>query len=234
MSDEFVSPRGLPIKDVLPLGRVRRVMARTMMESVGRAALSQIARQVDLTGIQDKRRQETQAGSLSLNVYLLAAVARTLPRHPLLNAELVDEHILVYERVNLGMAIAIPDGLIVGVIHNADRMTLTELAVRAEDLALRARTGALQYGDIDGGTFTVSNMGMLGVDSAFALPRPPEAAILLIGRARGRAEFLHGKIVQREEAWFSLTYDHRFIDGATGAEFLQDVEETLRHPDKLP
>ena len=112
-------------------------------------------------------------------------------------------------------------------------MTLGELAVRAEDLTLKARTGALQYEDIDGGTFTLSNMGMLGVDSAFALPRPPEAAILLVGRARGRPDFLHGEIIQREEAWFNLTYDHRFIDGATGAKFLLDVEDLLRHPDKL-
>jgi pyruvate dehydrogenase E2 component (dihydrolipoamide acetyltransferase) len=225
------SPRGLLIKQTLPLGRVRRVMAQTMRESVERAALSQVTRQMDLTALQAARR--ALPNRVSLNVYLLAAVARTLTRHPLLNAELVGEQVLVYEPVNLGMAVAVPDGLIVAVVRDAHRKSLAELAAEAEALAARARGGKLAYADIEGGTFTVSNLGMLGVDGGFPLPRPPEGAILLVGRCEPRPAVVDGALVIREQAWFSLTFDHRFIDGAAGAAFLKDLDDTLDQPETL-
>ncbi len=231
MTPSVSSPRGLPIKEVLPLGRVRKVMAQTMRDSVERAALSQITREMDLTAVQTAR--HASAGSASLNVYLLAAVARTLPHHPLLNAELVDDKVLVYEPVNLGMAVAVPDGLIVAVIREAHHKTLAELAAAAEDIAARARSGKLGYADIEGGTFTVSNLGMFGVDGGFPLPRPPEGAILLVGRAQPRPAVVEGAVGIRDLAWFSLTFDHRFIDGAAAAAFLQEVQERLNAPEAL-
>lgn len=231
MTPSVPSPRGLPIKEVLPLGRVRKVMAQTMRDSVQRAALSQITREMDLTAVQTARR--ASADSVSLNVFLLAAVARALPHHPLLNAELVDDKVLVYEPVNLGMAVAVPDGLIVAVIREAQRKTLAELAAAAEDIAARARSGKLGYADIEGGTFTVSNLGMFGVDGGFPLPRPPEGAILLVGRAQPRPAVVEGAVVIRDLAWFSLTFDHRFIDGAAAAAFLQAVQERLNTPEAL-
>src|SRR3990172_8598412 len=124
MTASVPSPRGLSVREVLPLGRVRKVMAQTMRDSVQRAALSQITREMDLTAVQAVRR--ALASSVSLNVFLLAAVARTLPHHPLLNAELVDEKVRGCEPVNLGMAVAVPDGLIVAVIREAHRKTLAE------------------------------------------------------------------------------------------------------------
>lgn len=233
MDENVNSPRGLPVKQVIPLGRLRRAMAQHMRQSVTRGALSQISRQVDLTEIQTRRGKLPKKWPHSLNVYLLAAVAKTLPQHPLLNAELVEDRILVNELVNLGMAIAVSEGLIVAVIHEADRKTIDELAERAEDMATRARQGKLTYEDIEGGTFTFSNLGMFDVDGAFPLPRPPEAAILLAGRTRPQPEVLNGEICVREMAWFSLTYDHRFIDGAVGARFLQDLQDLLLDPDRL-
>jgi len=206
-------------------------MAQTMRDSVQRAALSQITREMDLTAVQAVRR--ALASSVSLNVFLLAAVARTLPHHPLLNAELVDDKVLVYEPVNLGMAVAVPDGLIVAVIREAHRKTLAELAAAAEDIAARARSGKLGYADIEGGTFTVSNLGMFGVDGGFPLPRPPEGAILLVGRAQPRPAVIEGAVAIRDLAWFSLTFDHRFIDGAAAAAFLQEVQERLNVPEAL-
>ena len=231
MSTPPTSPRGLPIKHALPLGRVRRVMAQTMRASVERAALSQVTRQMDLTALQAARR--AQPARVSLNVYLLAAVARTLTRHPLLNAELVGDQVLVYEPVNLGMAVAVPDGLIVAVIRDAQHKRLTELAAEADAIAARARGGQLAFADIEGGTFTVSNLGMLGVDGGFPLPRPPEGAILLVGRCEPRPAVVDGALAIREQAWFSLTFDHRFIDGAAGAAFLKDLDETLLSPENL-
>lgn len=228
-----VSPRGLPVRQVIPLGRLRRAMAHHMRQSVSQAALSQISRLMDLTEIQKRRGESPGKWPHSLNVYLLAAVAKTLPHHPLLNAELVEDRILVNELVNVGMAIAVPEGLIVAVIREADRKTIDELAEQAAELATRARRGKLTYKDIEGGTFTFSNLGMFDVDGAFPLPRPPEAAILLTGRARPRPEVINGEIGIREMAWFSLSYDHRFIDGAVGARFLQDLQVLLLGPDAL-
>ncbi len=232
MSSDVSSPRGLAIKETIPLGRVRRVMAQTMRDSVQRAALSQVTREMDLSAVQAAR-QAAGEGRFSVNTYLLAAVARALPRHPLLNAELVDEKILVYAPVNLGMAVAVPDGLIVAVMHDADKKSLAELSAAAADLAARARSGKLSYADIEGGTFTVSNLGMFGVDGGFPLPRPPEGAILLVGRVQPRPVVENGSVVVRDLAWFSLTYDHRFVDGAAAAKFLQDLQEVLLKPERL-
>lgn len=221
--------RGLPVKQTLPLGRVRKVMAQTMRASVQTAALSQVTRELDLTEVQAARR----AGGPSLNVYILAAVARVLPRHPLLNAELVENQVVVYAPVNLGMAVAVPDGLMVVVLKDAQAKSLTELAAASAELAERARAGKVTMPDIEGGTFTVSNLGMFGVDGGFPLPRPPEGAILLVGRVQPRPAVVDGAVVVRDQAWFSLTFDHRFIDGATAAAFLRDVQEALSRPEVL-
>jgi pyruvate dehydrogenase E2 component (dihydrolipoamide acetyltransferase) len=235
MVDPVTSPRGLAVKQSLPLGRVRRVMAQSMRDSVQRAALSQVTREMDLTALQDARRAMARVvpRRVSLNVWLLAAVARTLPQHPLLNAELVGEQVLVYEPVNLGMAVAVPDGLIVTVIRDAHLKSLGELAAETEALAVRAGSGKLAYADVEGGTFTLSNLGMFGVDGGFPLPRPPEGAILLVGRAQPRPAVVNDAIAIRELAWFSLTFDHRFIDGAAAAAFLRDLDGLLAKPDSL-
>lgn len=226
------SPRNLPVRQTLPLGRVRKVMAATMRDSVGRAALSQVTRAMDLSAAQATR-QAAGDQRFSLNTYILAAAARALPQHPLLNAELVEDKVLVYEPVNLGMAVATPDGLIVAVIRDAHKQSLAELAAAAEDRATRARTGKLTLADIEGGTFTVSNLGMFGVDGGFPLPRPPEGAILLVGRARPQPEVREGTLTTRDYAWFSLTFDHRFIDGVSAAQFLQTLQDLLSKPESL-
>lgn len=218
--------RGIPVLRRVPLGRVHRMMAHSMEESVRRAALSQVTREMDLSAVQAAR---AAAGErrYSVNTYILAAVARALPAHPLLNAELIENTVVMFDAVNLGMAVATPDGLMVPVIHHADRKSLAELAAVAEDLAMRARDGKLKLTDIEGGTFTVSNLGMYGIDGGFPLPRPPEGAILLVGRMREQPTMVDGQLVQRTVAWFSLTFDHRFIDGAAAAAFLQEVQERL-------
>lgn len=221
------SPRGLPIKETIKLNQLRRVMAQTMKASVEAAALSQVNRAIDLSPTQALRdRVEAEGGVRpSLNTLIMAAVARTLPRHPLLNAELVENSILVYDTVNLGMAVAVPGGLIVVVVAAAQQMGISELEAALADRVERARTGRLRMEDIEGGTFTVSNLGMYGVDGGFPLPRPPEGAILLVGAARPTPWVVDGQIVVRDVARFSLNFDHRFIDGAAAALFLQDLND---------
>lgn len=223
------SPRGLPVKETIKLNQLRRVMAQTMKASVEAAALSQVQREIDLTPAQALRAEMEAAGGVrpSLNTVIMAAVARTLPRHPLLNAELVENSILVYDAINLGMAVAVPGGLIVVVIPAAQQLGLAELEAAIADRAERARAGKLRMEDIEGGTFTVSNLGMYGVDGGFPLPRPPEGAILLVGAARPTPWVVEGQVAIRQVARFSLTFDHRFIDGAAAAAFLQEVQAKL-------
>ncbi len=228
------SPRGLPVKETIRLSRVRKAMAKTMKASVEGAALSQVNMEMDVSALLNLRRRLLEAGQagLSLNTLIMAAVARTLPQHPLLNSELVDGEILVYDTVNLGMAVAVPDGLIVVVIPAAHQMSLSDLHAALLDKAERARSGKLKMEDIEGGTFTLSNLGMYGIDGGFPLPRPPEPAILLVGVAQPKPVVREGSIVIRETARFSLNYDHLFIDGATAALFLRDLSGLLADPQK--
>lgn len=229
------SPRGLPVKEAIRLKSVRKVMAKTMKASVDNAALSQLAREVDVTALQELRVKlsEGQESRVSLNTLIMMATARTLRQHPMLNAELVDRDILVYDTVNLGMAVNTPNGLIVVVIQKADTLTVAEMTAEIEATAHRARSGDLSMQDVEGGTFTVSNLGMYGVDSGFPIPRAPEGAILLIGAARPKPAVVDDSVVIRQIAMFSLTYDHRFIDGATAAAFLKDLNELISAPTEL-
>jgi pyruvate dehydrogenase E2 component (dihydrolipoamide acetyltransferase) len=217
------SPRGLPIKEVLKLTSIRKVMAQAMKAAVQTAALSQVNREIDLTGLQKARRTL----GISLNILIMAAVARTLPAHPLLNAELVENKILIYDTVNLGMAVSVSDGLIVVVIPSAHKLSLSELDAAIKERAERARSGKLMMADVEGGTFTVSNLGMYGIDGGFPLPRPPESAILLVGAAQAKPAVYEGQIAIRDLARFSLNFDHRFIDGAAAASFLQSLNELI-------
>ena len=229
------SPRGLPVKETLRLNRLRKVMAQTMKASVDSAALSQVNREIDVTALQELRRSTPadSASRLSLNTLIMAAVARTLPSHPLLNAELVENSIVVYDTVNLGMAVAVPDGLIVVVIPAAHKMALVDLQEAIARRAERARTGKLAMEDVEGGTFTVTNLGMFGIDGGFPLPRPPEGAILLVGAARPKPAVVDGQIAIRDIALFSLSFDHRFIDGAAAAAFLRDINDVVAAPAPL-
>lgn len=228
MTTPTVSARGVPVRETRKLGIVRKAMARGMKAAVTTAALSQISREVDLQAAQNARRRLAAEGRpVSLNSLILCTVAAALPHHPLLNAELQDDQIVMYEPVNLGMAVAVPDGLIVAVIPRAQDLSVFEIESAARDLAARARAGKLKMPDVEGGTFTVSNLGMYGVDGGVPIPRPPESAILLVGAAKPRPVVWEGQVAIRETAWFSLSYDHRFIDGATAAEFLRDLQETL-------
>ena len=229
------SPRGLPVKQTIRLKSIRKVMAQTMKVSVDNAALSQISKEIDVTALQTLRRDKLGGAEprVSLNTLIMAAVSRTLPQHPLLNAELVERNILVYNKVNLGMAVATPGGLVVVVVPNAHMLTLSELASAIETLVERTHKGAITMEDVEGGTFTVSNLGMYGVDGGFPLPRPPEGAILLVGEARPKPAVIAGQVAIRDMAWFNLTFDHRFIDGAAAAAFLQDLHKLITAPEAL-
>jgi pyruvate dehydrogenase E2 component (dihydrolipoamide acetyltransferase) len=218
----------LPIAEQIPLNRVRRAMVKAMTTAVGSSALSQVSRAIDIGPLIAARSASAEGQRVSINSYVMAATSRVLPGHPFLNGRLVDNAVHVPAVVNLGMAVATDAGLLVPVIHRANEKSLIELDAVAAELAARARAATLRMADIDAGTFTVSNLGMLGIDTGFALPPPPQAAILLVGRARPHVEpDPAGGFVAVTEAMFSVTYDHRFIDGADAAAFLRDLTGRL-------
>ncbi len=152
----------------------------------------------------------------------------------MLSGRLEGRSVFVADSVNLGVAVAVADGLVVPIVHGADGLGFDELDAAVRVAAEKARNDDLTFADIEGGTFTVSNLGMHGVDGGFAIPPPPQGAILLVGRVK--SVFVpadDGSPVARKVAWFGLTFDHRFIDGATAAALLADLDTTLSQATNL-
>jgi len=208
------------------LTRLQKVMVKTMTTAVNTAALSQVCREIDMSSVATDR--EAQHTPASINTYVMAAVASCLGSHPMLNARLEGREVMVSKRVNLGLAVTVPDGLIVPVVHGADLLEFDELDTAIAEVAAKAREGKLTFEDVERGTFTVSNLGMFGIDGGFAIPPQPQGAILLVGRVRERfVPDEAGAPVVCRLAWFGLTFDHRFIDGSTAAKLLLDIDARL-------
>ncbi|MBN1889533.1 MAG: 2-oxo acid dehydrogenase subunit E2 [Thermoflexales bacterium] len=164
---------------------------------------------------------------------LVRVVAAALHRHPRLNAMWDEGRIRLNEDINVGLAVAIEDGLVVPVIHAAERLSVSEIAVRRQDLVKRAQAGRLRPDDITGGTFTLSNLGMYGVDAFNAIVNPPQAAILAVGRIVERVVPLNGQPAVQPMMTLSLSCDHRVVDGARGAQFLDSVAGWIQEPLRL-
>ena len=162
---------------------------------------------------------------------LLAKVcAQALMRHPEVNAQFTEDAILRFPSANVGLAVAAPQGLVVPVIHSAERLSLVETALRRSEMVARARDTELRQEDLEGGTFTISNLGMYGVEQFVAILNAPQAAILAVGATDNRAVVRKNKVVIRPMMTVSLTVDHRAVDGAPAAEFLQTVKTFLEEP----
>lgn len=163
---------------------------------------------------------------------LVALVARVLAKHPRMNASWVDGKIRLNREINLAVAMAVEDGVVAAVIHNADHLLLGQIALQRRDLSDRARAGRLQPSDISGPTFTLSNLGMYRVDAFSAIINPPQAAILAVGSITDRVVPVAGQPTIRPMLTLTLSCDHRVIDGARAAAFLRDLVESLREPEK--
>jgi pyruvate dehydrogenase E2 component (dihydrolipoamide acetyltransferase) len=153
-----------------------------------------------------------------------------LLRHHEVNAQWTDEAILIFPTANVGIAVATPQGLIVPVIRGVERLRLAEIAAARYDVVTRARDGKLQRADLEEGTFTISNLGMYRVESFTAVLNPPQAAIIAVGSIDERAVPVGGEIAVRPMMTLTATFDHRAVDGAPAAEFLQTVKELLEEP----
>ena len=176
----------------------------------------------------------TPPPKVTLTALLVKACAYALARHPGVNASFEGDHITEWADVNIGIATSVDQGLVVPVIHHADRHGLHELARQLADLGERARGGRLRLPDLQGGTFTLSNLGMYGIDHFTAIVNPPQAAILAVGRVAQRPVVAaDGTFVARPLATLTLTADHRVLDGAAAAQFLNTVQAALEHPGLL-
>ncbi len=167
---------------------------------------------------------------VSFNDIVVKVVAAALRRHPACNAWWQGDRIRRFREVHLGMAVAIPDGLITPVIRHAHRKTLREIAVESRALAERARARRLAPEEYTGATFSLSNLGMFGIDEFTAVINPPEAGILAVGQIAERPVVREGSVVVRRRMRVTMSCDHRVIDGATGAQFLQTVQQMLENP----
>jgi len=161
---------------------------------------------------------------------LIALVARVLVRHPKMNASWVANGIRINTEVNLAVAMAVEGGVVAPVIHNADKLDLAAIATQRQDLADRARAGKLRPSDIAGGTFTISNLGMFEVDAFTAIISPPQAAILAVGRIADRVVAVGGNPAVRPMMTLTLSSDHRVVDGARAAQFMQTLVQAIAQP----
>jgi pyruvate dehydrogenase E2 component (dihydrolipoamide acetyltransferase) len=167
---------------------------------------------------------------VSFNDLIIKAAARALVKMPRVNVSFAEDKLLQKKAVHIGMAVALEQGLIVPVIHNADRLGILDIARESQRLAEAARTGKLRPEEFAGGTFTVSNLGMFDVDSFTAIINPPESAILAVGSITPTPVVVDGQVVVRDRMKVTLSSDHRAIDGATAARFLQEVKRLLEEP----
>ncbi len=184
---------------------------------------STIVMEVDVTEAAKLREQL----KVSYTSMIVKAVAESLKEVPVINSTLEGDYVKIYEDVNIGVAVATDKGLVVPVVHDADKKTLKEIDTRISELTEKARDAKLSKEDVTGGTFTVTNLGMFGVDFFIPIINPPEAAILAVGGAVQRAVPIDGRVQVRSVMMFSLAYDHRIIDGAPAAQFLKVVKEKI-------
>src|SRR5437763_1503584 len=177
------------------------------------------------------RAGETPTGAhVTYTDLLVRLTAATLAQHPAVNASWKDGAIVRNADINIGLAVALDEGLIVPVLHRADTLSLAELATRREDLVARAQAGRLRPADIQGGGFTISNLGMYGVDAFNAIVNPPQAAILAVGRIADRVVAVNGQAVVQPTLVLTLSCDHRALDGARGAQFLGALADLIEEP----
>jgi pyruvate dehydrogenase E2 component (dihydrolipoamide acetyltransferase) len=227
----FVVPStdGAPFTDV-PLSQLRKTIARRLSQSIGPIPTFYLTTEVDMERAWDAREALKPLGKVSFNDIIIKAVAAGLRQHPACNAWWQDDRIRYWHEVHVSMAVAIEDGLITPVIRHADRKPLREIAAESHDLAARARERRLTPEEYTGGTFSVSNLGMLDIDEFTAVINPPEAGILAVGRIVQKAVAHEGQLAVRRRLRLTMSCDHRVIDGATGAQFLQTLKTMLENP----
>jgi pyruvate dehydrogenase E2 component (dihydrolipoamide acetyltransferase) len=222
--------------EFFPLGPIRKLMAERMGQSFSTAPHFYLGVEAKAAALVDLRErllpicEEKSGVRLTFTDMLVKLLAGTLRNHPLANATWEEGRIRLYPEINVGLATAVDEGLVVPVIKGADGLSLTEIALARREMAEKATAGKLALEEVTGGTFTLTNLGMLGVDVFQAIINPPQSAILATGRIAERPVVEDGKVVAGPTIHLTLSVDHRVLDGATAARFLQDLVTLIEEP----
>ncbi len=214
----------------IPLTQIRKTIARRLAESIGPVPTYYLTAELDVERVSEMRHAMSDETRVSLNDIILKAVATALAQHPEVNAHWLGDKIRAFHRVHLGMAVAVEDGLITPVIFDADQKGLGQIAAESRDLAMRARARKLTPAEYTGATFSVSNLGMFGIEQFTAIINPPETGILAVGAGEAKPVVVDGSVVVRRRMRVTMSCDHRAIDGATGAKFLETVRQLIENP----
>jgi len=224
---------GAPYDDV-PLTQIRKTIAKRLAASIGPIPHFFLTTEVDMERAAEARealnRQLGDQGKVSFNDIVIKAVAIALTKHRACNAWFQEDHIRYWNAVHIGMAVAVEDGLITPVIHDADHKTLAEIGTEARELAQRARNRRLKPDEYTGATFSVSNLGMFDIDQFTAVINPPEAGIIAVGSIVPKPVAEGAAVVVRRRLRLTMSCDHRVIDGATGAQYLKTLKQMLENP----
>jgi pyruvate dehydrogenase E2 component (dihydrolipoamide acetyltransferase) len=227
--------------EIIPLIGIRAKIARRMQASFQDAPHIAETIEADVSRLEDTKNHlnemaaQKDGGKVSLTAIIVKLVAWALERNPYINSSLIDEKIYLWKEINIGVATALENGLIVPVVHDANRLSFSETALKINDLSLRARQGKLELGEVQRGTFTITNLGMYGINQFRAIINPPENAILAVGAAVRKPIVIDDRdtIAVRPVISFTLSADHRVIDGVVAAKFLSDLVKAVEHPEIL-
>jgi pyruvate dehydrogenase E2 component (dihydrolipoamide acetyltransferase) len=216
-----------------PLSEMRRTIARRLVTSLGPVPHFFLTSQIDMDRAADMRRAINELNpdiKLSINDVIIKVAAAALMQHPQVNASFQDKTIRLYEHADIGVAVATENGLITPVVRAADAKSLLEIAGEVRELAARARTRKLKPEEYTGATFSISNLGMFGIDEFTAVINPPEGAILAVGAMAPNPVVKENEIVIRQTMRVTMSCDHRVIDGAIGAQFLRTFKQIMENP----
>jgi pyruvate dehydrogenase E2 component (dihydrolipoamide acetyltransferase) len=219
---------------------MRATIATRMHSSLQEMAQLTLTLDADMDAVVANRnaRKAAAAGATDAVVpgftdYVIAAAAKALRRHPHVNSQITAEGVAYLPQINVGMAVALEGGLVVPVVHDTPSLSLEQLSAQTTRLATAARNGSLKLPDLEGGTFSVTALGMFGVDAFTPVINPPNTAILGVGRIRTDVAWVNGAAAGVQRLTLSLTWDHRAFDGAPAAEFARSVAELLADPASL-
>ncbi|MCZ6867207.1 MAG: dihydrolipoamide acetyltransferase family protein [Chloroflexi bacterium] len=218
---------------VVPIVGMRRTIATRMLQSLQTMAQVTLTTEADVTDAMTLReglaRQWSENGLSPLHL-VIKATAQALKDHPRLNALQDEDQVRLMDQVNIGVAVSLAEGLLTPVVRDVDQKSLAEIAREAHQLAIKTREGKARPEDVTGGTFTITNLGTYDIDAFTPIINPPQVAILGVGRAVDKPVIKKGQITQATMMFISLTFDHRVVDGAPAAEFLQAVKGRLEDP----
>ncbi|MBL0180046.1 MAG: 2-oxo acid dehydrogenase subunit E2 [Gemmatimonadetes bacterium] len=218
----------------VPLTQMRKAIAKRLVQSIGPIPTFYLTAEVDMERAHEMREAllaaDPKNGKFSFNDLIIRTTAAALRQHPWVNSWWSDDHIRQWHDVHIGVAVAVEDGLITPIVRHADRKTLREIGGEVREMAGRAREKRLKPEEYTGATFSISNLGMFGIDEFTAVINPPEAGILAVGRLEQKPAVVDGELVVRRRMRITLSCDHRVIDGATGAAFLKTLVGMLENP----